>query len=187
MILRVNFMSNCNNYLLCRFLECFQFLVRFMLYFIYTAIQWLISASAQLHSNNQYINVSCNTTLSAPEAKCLATLNCTNCDEVTTKVFTGHTLLSVIAGSDYHISVQAIRSDNIVPLEEYSIVETLSVPQPSPEPTVAQQPLVTDQLQSAKLPQSTEHLQLTGKPRSTVMPQPTKYPGSGTFCMLLYL
>jgi len=168
-------------------LECFQFLMRFMLHFIYTVIQWLTSAPVQLHSNNQYINVSCNTTLSTPEVKCLATLNCTNCDEVTTKVFTGHTLLAVIAGSDYRISVQAVRSDNNVPLEEYSIVETLSVPKPSPEPTTIQQPLLTDQLQSAKLPQSTEKLQLTWKPRSTRAPQPTEYPGSGTFCMLIYL
>ena len=48
------------------------------------------------------------------------------------------------------------RSDNNVPLEEYSIVETLSVPQPSPEPTTTQQPLLTDQPQSTKLPQLTE-------------------------------
>ena len=104
------------------FLECFQFLVRFMLYFIYTVIQWLISASVQLHSNNQYINISCSVTESTPVAKCLVTLNSTNRDEVTTKV---HTLLAAIAGSDYHVSVH---TDNNVPLEEYSIVETLSVP-----------------------------------------------------------
>ena len=161
----------------------FSFILHFD-FFLCTVIQWLISAPVHLHSNNQYINVSCNTILSTPEAKCLATLNCTNCDEVTTKVFTGHTLLSVMAGSDYRISVQAVRSDNNVPLEEYSIVETLSVPQPLPEPTTIHHPRPTNQLQSTQEVRATDRVQSTQQPQSTNQPRSTQQPDPGTSCKL---
>jgi len=93
-------------------------------------------------------------------------------------VFTGHTLLSVIAGSDYHITVQAVRSDNNVPLEEYSIVETLSVP--SPEPTTTHHP--RNQLQSTQEVRVTDQVQSTQQPQSTN--QGPKQPDPGTSCKL---
>jgi len=70
-------------------------------------------------------------TESTPVAKCVARLNCSKCDEV---VFTGSTFLPVIAGSDYQISVQVIREDTGLILEDYGIVDTISFPKPTDKP-----------------------------------------------------
>ena len=141
----------------------------------YAVVQWLISATIQLLTD-RYIYISCSVTESTPVAKCLATLNCTKCNEVTTEVFTSHILLPVTAGSDYHISVQAVRPDNNETLEEYSIVKTLLVLELSPE------------LMTTIQPPSTLHLQPTLQPQSmvqthpTLQPYPTPHPNSGASC-----
>ena len=142
---------------------------------ICTVIQWLISTSIFLFPNDRYINISCSLTESTPVAKCLATLNCSKCDEVTTEVFTSHTLLPVTVGSDYHISVQAVRPDNNAPLEEYNTVETLSVPAAE----LSLQPIPT--LSTKVHPLSTVHPQLT------LQPQPPQHPNSGKTCKLVTL
>jgi len=79
-------------------------------------------------------------TESTPLVKCVARLNCSKCDEVISEEFNGTILLPVIAGSDYHISVQVVRSDTNTILEDYSIVHTISVPMPSPQPNSTQHP-----------------------------------------------
>ena len=131
-----------------------------MLYTYIVAVQWLQSATIQLLPNNQSIYVSCDVTESTPTIKCLARLNCSTCDEVTCKVFTRHTELSVMADTDYHISVLVVESQNSMPLENYSIVETVSVPKLTPEPNPTHQP----------------------QPSLTQLPEPTEQPEPGTSC-----
>jgi len=79
-------------------------------------------------------------TESTPLVKCVARLNCSKCDEVISEEISGLILLPVIAGTDYHISVQVFRPDTNTILEDDSIVRTISVPRPSPQPNPTQQP-----------------------------------------------
>ena len=67
-------------------------------------------------------------TESTPLVKCVARLNCSESNEVVTIVFTDNTFLPVKAGSDYQLSVQVIRADNGLVLEDYSNMETISIP-----------------------------------------------------------
>jgi len=77
-------------------------------------------------------------TESTPLVKCVARLNCSICDEVISEEFNGTTLLPVIAGSDYHITVQVVRSDTNTILEDYSIMQAILVPGLSPQPNSTQ-------------------------------------------------
>ena len=131
------------------------------MFFTYiVAVRWLQSATIMLLPDNQSIYISCNVTESTPTVKCLARLNCSICDEVTSEVFIRHTEISVMADTDYHISVLVVESQNSMPLENYSIVETVSVPKLTPEPNLT------------PLPQ----------PSLTQQPEPTEHPEPGTSC-----
>ena len=69
----------------------------------------------------------CDVNESSPPVNCLVTVNCPTCELVISEVFTGSTELSVSLLNNYSISVQVIRSNGTA-VEEFSIVETLSVP-----------------------------------------------------------
>ncbi|XP_065918442.1 uncharacterized protein [Dysidea avara] len=98
-------------------------------------VRWLKSASVQLLQDNESISVMCNVTESTPLVKCLSRLNCSKCDGVTSKVFSGHIEIPVLADNDYHISIQVVREDTGVTLEDYSEVKTFSVPKPTSDPS----------------------------------------------------
>jgi len=71
----------------------------------------------------------CDVNESNSPVNCSVTINCTTCDQIITEVFNGNIELRVTPQNDYSISVQVIREDNGVPVEDYSVVETLSVPE----------------------------------------------------------
>ena len=74
--------------------------------------------------------MTCDVVESTPLARCIAILSCSKCDEVTTKVFTGHVEIPVITDTDYNISVQVVRGDSHDVLEDYGEMKIISVPKP---------------------------------------------------------
>ena len=92
-------------------------------------MRWLRSATITLLSDNRTVSVVCDVNESNRPVNCRVTINCTTCDQMITKVFNGNIELRVTPQNNYSISVQVIREDNGVPVEDYSVVETLSVPE----------------------------------------------------------
>jgi len=75
------------------------------------------------------VSVVCDVNESNPPVNCLVIINCTTCDHIISQEFNDNTEVRVIPLNDYYISVQVIREDNGEVVEDYSVVETLSVPE----------------------------------------------------------
>jgi len=102
-----------------------------------TAVRWLQSASITLLPDNKAVFVSCSVTESSPPVECLVVKNCSTCKEDTPNTlvpFTNHTTLMVSPEASYYISVQVIRIDVFKQLEDYTIVEFVTVPKPVNQP-----------------------------------------------------
>ena len=97
---------------------------------VFTSVRWLRSATITLLPDNRTVSVLCDVNESSPPVNCCVTVNCTTCELVISKVFTGSTELSVSPLNNYSISVQVIRSNGTA-VEDFNIVDTLSVPESS--------------------------------------------------------
>jgi len=103
---------------------------------VYIDVRWLKAASVQLLPDNQAIFISCSVTESTPPVECVTRLNCSTCKEDISAVFTNYTLLPVIADTDYQISIQVIKEDTGIALEDYNIVHTLLVLKPTHQSSI---------------------------------------------------
>ena len=74
--------------------------------------------------------MTCEVIHASPQAECLVTINCTKCNE-SSYTFSGSIQLTISpAHSGYYlVTVQAIRSDNNEPLEDYNITQILQIPE----------------------------------------------------------
>ena len=96
---------------------------------MFTGVRWLRSATITLLPDNRTVSVLCDVNESSPPVSCLVTVNCTTCELVISKVFTGGNMeIKVIPDNSYVISVQAIRTDTERLFEDYSVTQTISVP-----------------------------------------------------------
>ena len=84
--------------------------------------------------------MTCDVVESTPLARCIAILSCFKCDKVTTKVFSGHIEIPVIADTDYHISIKVVKGDSHDVLEDYGEMKIISVPKSPANPLSTRTP-----------------------------------------------
>ena len=120
------------SYILCDNLICMLLWYLIYLYScvnVFTAVRWLRSATITIPTDNRTVSVSCDVNESNPPVKCRVIINCTTCELIISREFTGSIQQRVMPQNSYSICVQVIIAENGTAVDDYNILQTISVPE----------------------------------------------------------